>query len=577
MPKNSNKSIKLLSLSLTLIAAGCSESTKQAPRIYDKAPQVSTDNTGFFRHFSSRPHHKSKRDNAQYATVWDRLLSLYALPDIENDRVNREIEWYLRHPDSLVSLQKRAEPYMHHILDEIEAKDLPGELALLPVVESSFVPDAYSKSDASGLWQFIPSTGRLFGLKQNSWYDGRRDVYASTKAATTYLKQLSETFDGDWLLALASYNYGKGNIRKCMDRNAELDMPTDYWSLPLPDETYHYVPKLLAVAKIFANADYYHVPLRHIPNKPYFEVVDIKAPLDLNKAAQMANTPISEFRKLNPGFNRWCTAPDGPHRLLIPVKNASLFKKNLAEMPYYERVSYPKLIAEQEEHIIAEANTPSRPAPVMAKPSFTRPSAAPATSDFARYQVKRGDTLTEIARNTHTTVDHLKKVNHLTRGQVNYGFTLKVPTTKTASTRIAEKPIVDDKRRYKTIIAAKSPSTGANAYHTVKAGDTYFNIARRYDISPKELADWNHISLKSALIPGRKLVIKGHEQQVASAANSMRLIRYTVKKGDTLTQLARKFNISVSELQRSNAATLARGLQNGQVLKILVDSSRSTI
>ncbi|MEC4749508.1 LysM peptidoglycan-binding domain-containing protein [Methylomicrobium sp. Wu6] len=561
MQINSNRSVKLLSLSLSLIAAGCSQPSKDSLSAYDTPPQVSSEDHSFFERFSYRSHNKSKLSNRQYETVWDRLVSLYALPEIDNARVDREIEWYLQHPQSLISLQQRAEPYMHHILDEVEAKHIPGELALLPVVESSFVPNAYSKSAASGLWQFIPSTGQEFGLKQNTWYDGRRDVYASTQAATTYLKQLSETFNGDWLLALASYNYGKGNVRKCIERNEDNDLPTDYWSLSLPDETYHYVPKLLAVAKIFANAERYHIPLRHIPNKPYFEVVDIKAPLDLSKAAQMANTPLNEFLKLNPGFNRWCTAPDGPHRLLIPVKNAPLFKKNLAEIPYYERVNYSKLIAEQEEQIIAEENY-HKPEPVVIKQAVARTSSAPSATGFANYQVKRGDTLTSIAQRNHTTVQSLRSANHLAKNSVNYGAVLQIPSAA--------------KQSAKSIILAKS-SNSPGGYHTVQKGDTFFNIARRYSVNPKELADWNRITLKTALVPGRKLMIKGREQQVASSSNSLRLIHYTVRKGDTLTQLSKKFNISASELRKSNSDTLARGLQPGQKLKILVDSNRSTI
>ncbi|WP_374086123.1 LysM peptidoglycan-binding domain-containing protein [Methylomicrobium lacus] len=557
MQINSNRSVKLLSLSLSLIAAGCSQTSKDSLHTYDRPPQVSADDNSFFGRFSNRS--PSRSHSGQYATVWERLLSLYALPEIDNERVDREINWYLQHPQSLVSLQQRAEPYLHHILDEIEAKQIPGELALLPVVESSFVPDAYSKSAASGLWQFIPSTGQEFGLKQNSWYDGRRDVYASTKAATSYLKQLSENFNGDWLLALASYNYGKGNVRKCIERNEDMDLPTDYWSLDLPDETYHYVPKLLAVAKIFANAERYHIPLRHIPNKPYFEVVDIKAPIDLSKAAQMANTPLSEFLRLNPGFNRWCTAPDGPHRLLIPVKNAPQFKKNLAEIPYYERVNYSKLVAEQEEQIIAESNY-HKPEPAIIKPAEGRPSSA---QNFASYRVKRGETLASIAQRNHTTVQNLRSTNHLSRNSVNYGSVLKIPSA-------AANPSA------KSLILAKS-SHASESYHTVKKGDTFYNIARRYAVSPKELASWNRVSLNSALTPGRKLMIKGREQQVASSSNSLRLIRYTVRKGDTLTQLSRKFNISVSDLRKSNAVALSKGLQPGQTLKVLVDSSHSTI
>ncbi|HSN22945.1 MAG TPA: transglycosylase SLT domain-containing protein, partial [Methylomicrobium sp.] len=470
MQINSNRSVKLLSLSLSLIAAGCSQSSKNSLNVYDRPPQVSADDTSFFDRFSYR--NKIKPGNGRYETVWDRLLSLYALPEINNERIDREINWYLQHPQSLVALQQRAEPYMHHILDEVEAKRIPGELALLPVVESSFVPDAYSKSDASGLWQFIPSTGKEFGLKQNTWYDGRRDVYESTKAATAYLKQLSDTFNGDWLLALASYNYGKGNVRKCIERNEDMNLPTDFWSLSLPEETYNYVPKLLAVAKIFANADQYHIPLRHIPNQPYFEVVDIKAPLDLNKAAQMANTPLRDFLKLNPGFNRWCTAPDGPHRLLIPVKNAPLFKKNLAEIPFDERINFSKLIAEQQEQIIAEANV-NKPQPVASKKPSLLSSTASLAEKLATYKVKRGETLASIARNNHTTVQNLRSINHLPRTMVNYGAVLKVPTSEKPNARSLD------------LVTSSQSST---SYYTVKKGDTFSNIGRRYSVSPQELA-----------------------------------------------------------------------------------------
>ncbi len=200
-------------------------------------------------------------------------------------------------------------------------------------MESAFIPNAYSKADASGLWQFIPSTGFQYGLQQNSSYDGRRDVYASTKAATTFLKGLGESFNGDWFLALASYNYGKANVTKSMERNAGQNLPTDYWSLNLPKETSDYVPRLLAIAKLFANAEEYNIPLQYIPNRPYFEVVKVDAPLDLHKAAELAETPFDKFVKLNPGFSGKTTA-QGPNRLLVPVDKAQVFKENLAQLPY---------------------------------------------------------------------------------------------------------------------------------------------------------------------------------------------------------------------------------------------------
>ena len=326
-----------------LTVVGCSQNNKDALTINELAPELN--NAYVDRYYQNyQPLNKAelnKTAQAHKGTVWERLLSLYSLPKIENEKVEREVEWYLNHPQALNTIQKRAEPYLHLILDEIEAKQIPGELALLPVVESAFEPTANSRAAASGLWQFVPATGRMFGLQQNSWYDGRRDVYASTKAATTYLKQLSETFDGDWLLALASYNWGKGNVKKSIERNENHNLPTDYWSLHMPEETANYVPRLLAIAKIFANADEYNVNLHDIPNKPYFEVVNLDSQLSLNKAAEMANMSLHDFLKLNPAFNKSKTAPEGagPRRLLIPVAKAETFKENLAQLPFEQWVS----------------------------------------------------------------------------------------------------------------------------------------------------------------------------------------------------------------------------------------------
>ncbi|MDD2863886.1 MAG: transglycosylase SLT domain-containing protein [Methylococcales bacterium] len=343
MPVKLNRHVNLLVMLMTLAATGCSQNNKDALTVNEFAPDQN--NAYVDRYFQNyQPINKAELNKTAQShkdTVWERLLSLYSLPKIEHERIDREVSWYLNHPQALSTIQQRAEPYLHLILDEVEAKNIPGELALLPVVESAFQPNASSRVEASGLWQFMPGTGRMFGLQQNSWYDGRRDVYASTKAATTYLKQLGETFDGDWLLALASYNWGKGNVRKSIERNEGHNLPTDYWSLRMPEETANYVPKLLAIAKIFANADDYNVNLHHIPNKPYFEVVNLDSQLSLNKAAEMANMSLHDFLKLNPAFNKSKTAPEGagPRRLLIPVAKAESFKENLAQLPFEEWVN----------------------------------------------------------------------------------------------------------------------------------------------------------------------------------------------------------------------------------------------
>ena len=511
---NFNRSINFLLISISLIVTGCSDTPKESLSIDDQAPVKSNRKSGYVYHpYRIQRKHKFKTASTHKNTVWERLLSLYSLPDIKNPRIDRELYWYLDHPASLAILQQRAEPYLHHILDEIEAKNIPGELALLPVVESAFVPDAYSKADASGLWQFIPSTGKEYGLEQNAWYDGRRDVYASTIAATNYLKELSETFDGDWLLALASYNCGKGRVKKSIEQNEYLNLPTDYWSLDLPEETENYVPKLLAVAKLFANADEYNIHLQHIPNRPYFEVVDIKSPLDLNKAAELANTPLYTLLKLNPGFNRSSTAPQGPHRLLVPVAKAQTFKKNLAMLPYSERVSIKQYNREQ-----------------GSEPSYRK-------KQVIKIAQNHGYSSQSIANRTH-----IKVKSH------------NVPLFAKAS---------------------KTKSSIAQVY-SIKKGDTFFNISQRFSVTPKDIASWNNVTLKTPLIPGRKLIIKSVNPQLASSSSSIRLITYTVGKGDSLTQISRKFNVSVADLRKSNAAILVKGLRPGQKLKVLVENTQSS-
>jgi membrane-bound lytic murein transglycosylase D len=356
---------------------------------------------------------------------------LYSLPEINNERVERQLNWYLDHPAYIARIQQRAEPYLHLILDEIEANNIPGELALLPVVESAFIPDAYSKADASGLWQFIPDTGKLYGLEQNSWYDGRRDILDSTQAATAFLKDLGETFNGDWMLALASYNWGKGNVWKAMEKNENMSLPTDYWSLDMPKETADYVPRLIAIAKLFANADEYGIHLNHIPNKPYLEVVDIDSPLDLQKAAELANMPLDKFMKLNPGFNRASTSPDGPHRLLVPVDKADAFKTSLAQLPFDERVDQTQIIREQEEQARREQQLLARAEQKEERVAQARQQKE-AQGIPAKYKVKAGDSLTFIAAKNHTTVQALLKANPSAGKSVRSGVVLKIPSSKKA-------------------------------------------------------------------------------------------------------------------------------------------------
>ncbi|CAG7857021.1 membrane-bound lytic murein transglycosylase D [biofilm metagenome] len=567
MSDNFNKSVNIFVFLVALVITGCSE-TPNEPLVIDDSTDASKpysssnpkSSQGFFKR-------RLKSMFSQQDTVWERMFSLYSLPEVNNERVDRELSYFLSHPDYIARVQERAAPYMHLILDEIEAKNLPGELALLPVVESAFIPEAYSRSAASGLWQFIPSTGRLYGLEQNSWYDGRRDIYASTIAATQFLKELGEEFNGDYFLALASYNWGKGNVSKAIARNEYRGLTADYWSLDLPKETSDYVPRLLAVAKLFANAERYGIRLQNIPNKPYCEVVNVGSQLDLNKAAELANTPLSHFMKLNPCYKKGTTSPYGPHRLLVPAQHANSFKEKLAKLPFSERVSLARY---EEDQPIEKArqfdyhaersrgrtdrfdNSRQRDV-IVAKQRYFAPP-IPTSS----YKVNPGETLSAIARNNGTTVDNLRKINHLSKSTVNSGAYLKVPSSnRTVTAREFSKP-------------GKTKSRGGQVY-VVKKGDTFFNVSKRFAVSRNDIAAMNKISPNGSLRLGQRLVIKGGAQQVASASSS-RLIHYKVKKGDTLMQLSRKFGVSLNDLRKSNP-NASKGIRPGQSIKVVVENS----
>ncbi len=439
---NSNRPIHFLLVSVSLIVAGCADTPSKAPISYNDRPiiAVTRNDTPTIKHSS-----RFKTAQSHKGTVWERLLSLYSLPEIDNEKINRQLNWYLDHPAYIARVQQRAEPYLHLILDEVEASGIPGELALLPIVESAFIPDAYSKADASGLWQFIPDTGKLYGLEQTSWYDGRRDILDSTQAATAFLKDLADTFNGDWCLALASYNWGKGNVWKAMEKNENMSLPTDYWSLDMPRETEDYVPRLLAIAKLIANADEYGIHLNNIPNKPYLEVVDIDSPLDLQKAAQLAQMPYDKFMKLNPGFNRASTSPDGPHRLLVPIDKAAQFKTSLAQLPFDQRLDQTQLVREEEERARHEEERLARAEQKRERKeqrreenvvavNFRSKSSQTRSSQTipGKYKVKSGETLTAIAARNNTSVQALLKANPSTGKSVRSGVVLKIPGTQKA-------------------------------------------------------------------------------------------------------------------------------------------------
>ncbi|MEL0613525.1 LysM peptidoglycan-binding domain-containing protein [Marinomonas arenicola] len=439
--------------------------------------------------------------------LWVRMRHGFKLNlDINKPRLSSQLRWYSSHLNYLNRVSVRGQRYLYYIVSELEKAGIPSEIALLPIVESGFDPFGYSHGRASGPWQFIPSTGQMYGLDQNWWYDGRRDIVGSTQAAIAYLTRLNKMFDGNWLQALAAYNSGEGTVLRAIRKNKRAGKPTDFWSLDLPNETRAYVPKLLALAKIIKDPEKYHYKTHFIANKPYFESVNIGGQLDLAQAADMADISIDEVYLLNPGFNQWATAPDGPHRLLIPVKKASLFRKKLAEIPANERVTW------------------------------------------VRYSVKAGDNLLLVAKHHNTTVSVLEEVNKMSSTMIRVGQELMIPV---AGNKIESYTLSSHQR----LLAKQSRAPGRNRIkinYTVKAGDSLWLIANKYDTSTKTLARWNNMGLADPLHLGKKLVIWLEPKENNSNRSVMKKVVYTIRSGDSLAMVANKFRVSLNDIRKWN-------------------------
>ncbi|MEO8936624.1 MAG: transglycosylase SLT domain-containing protein [Burkholderiaceae bacterium] len=392
--------------------------------------------------------------------IWDRVRTGFAIPNIDSPLVAEQQAWYLSHPDYLRRAVDRSSLYLYHVVEELNKRGMPTELALLPFVESAYNPMAYSRAHASGMWQFIPGTGKTYNLKQDWWRDERRDVLASTDAALTYLKAIYE-MHGDWHLALASYNWGEGSVKRAIERNQAAGLPTDYLSLSMPDETRNYVPKLQALKNIIANPEAFGVTLPRIDNQPYFAVVERSRDIDVRTAARLADMSLEDFKALNPSFNRPVIRASGTP-LLVPANRESAFRNGLeSEPPLATWQAHTVARKETVESIAArygmtaaalrEANglgargrvkqgqgllvQKKGPGDVKLRfASFNPPTdggvllttaiqASPST-----YQVKRGDTLVSISRATGVAIDHLRSLNHLRSTGVMVGQKLQLAT-----------------------------------------------------------------------------------------------------------------------------------------------------
>lgn len=452
--------------------------------------------------------------------IWERIRAGYRLQDQAgtHPRIERQRFGFASRPASLQQIAERSAPYIHYIVERLEEHDMPLELALLPMIESSYNPLAYSPAQAAGLWQFIPSTGRHFNLRQTSWYDGRRDITASTHAAISYLKRLHDMFNGDWLLALAAYNAGEGTVSRAIERNARQGLPTDYWNLPLPRETQDYVPRLLAVAQIIQSPASYGIRLAPIANEPYFEKVAIAHQLDLSRLADLADMDEDELFQLNPAFKQRITL-DGPRHLLVPVDKAEELSASLARLEPGSLVQWQ------------------------------------------RYRVRSGDSLHGIANRHHVTAATLRDINRLSGNRLRVGQQLLIPqipgTPSTPLHARAADPVTEARPR--------APAGTAPARHyRVRQGDSLWEIARRHNVAVADLQRWNRLKGHS-LRAGQTLALQGGTQPAARSRQGATY--YKVRSGDSLYAIARRFAVDLQHLKRWNPR-LGSAIKPGQVLTL---------
>lgn len=469
-----------------------------------------------------------------YQDLMQQIRSELKLKAINNRRIKIQRDWYASHPAYLDRTFKRGEPFLYFITSEVRKRNMPMELALLPIVESAFDPFAYSHGRASGIWQFVPWTGKRYGMKLNWWYDGRRDIYASTKGALDYLQRLYNYFDHDWLLALAAYNSGEGNVRKAIKRNQRKHKPTDFWSLKLPKETQAYVPKLLALADLVRQPETYGLHFNAIENKPFLKRVPIGSQIDLGLAADLADLSMEEIYKYNAAFNRWATAPDGPHYLHIPVDRASGFEKKLKKLPSRARIKW------------------------------------------IRYKVRTGDSLSTIARKFSTTKKLILSVNQLNNNLIRIGQKLMIPT----ATRSLSQYSLSADRRLAKITQRKR--RGSKIKHRVKAGDNLWDISRKYKVNIRKLAKWNGMATTDKLSVGRSLNVwltDGNAKaaaRISAGPGKTRKIHYRVRNGDSLARISQKFKVAIKDLLKWNRLNPKKYLQPGQSIMLMVDISKQS-
>jgi len=471
------------------------------------------------------------RDQASedYDDLFDRMRAGFALQEVQEPAIDEQLQWFVRNPEYLERTFQRAQLYLYHIVTEVEARGMPMEFALLPIVESAYRPFAYSRSRAAGLWQFIPATGTRFGLKQNWWFDGRRDVIQSTRAALDYLQALHDQF-GDWLLAIAAYNVGEVTVQRAIDENKAAGRPTDFWHLQLPAETRAYVPKLLALKRLIADPERYGLEFAPIPNEPYFAVIKIDSQIDLKVAAKLAGTSYVELAALNPGFNRWATDPDGPNRLLVPIDDADAFEANFKTLAPADRVQY------------------------------------------LAHTVTRRETLALLARRYDTSVAVIAKLNGLRARRLRPGEVLRIPQ---ASADLPENVLVAAARFDRPEIV-RGKLYRRHIVYRVRRGETLSAIARRHRVAIAVLARLNHLGPADRIVAGQRLLIMhvSERRYLGERAGAGRRLLYRVRRGDTVYGIARQFQVTIGQVKHWNGLNRRHLIRVGERLVLYVDRNR---
>lgn len=468
--------------------------------------------------------------------LWDVLRSEFTLPHYEdNPEVQRQIQLLLKNQDDLLRTASRAAPYLYYILQQVRKRHLPAELVLIPIIESSYNPFTYSSAGASGIWQLMSDTASGLGVKQNWWYDGRRDVIASTNAALDYLSYLSNFFEGNWLLATAAYNTGEGNVLSAIKRNVRDGYNTDFWSLPLAADTRAYVPRLLALAVIISHPEQYPIDLPLVQNAPYLAQVDIGGQIDLQHAANLAGLSYKQLMQLNPGYNRSTTDPNGPFKLVLPIENVQQFTENLERSPIYHQINW------------------------------------------VHYKTKLGDTLASVAKQFNTTPAKLREVNHLASNNLKPGKRIVIPRTTPA---ISQTIMEANQNNFITANNASSNSkeilsknkisdtSAANVlehvdgHYTLQSGDTLYmvrtgddleKIANHFKTTSKTLQLVNRLRMDQSLSTGQQLIIPTHiskeeKKHTLSPGDTI----YMVRKHDSIPKIAKRFHTSPSAIRLAN-------------------------